>query len=158
MATARLSQFELVASGSIPDVPYMALLGMRMTAIGGGAATVEMAVDLARLRNPLGVLHGGATTSLADHAMGMAFLSILEDDETFGTVELKMNLVKAIREPCILVAQANVVTVGRTIGIVDVSVTRVGDGALIARGTSTCMRMKASKPSPIVSLPHATEQ
>lgn len=141
MATERLSWFQRVANGDIPDVPYMGLLGMRLTEIGGGSATVEMAVDLARIGNPLGVVHGGATTSLVDHAMGMAFLSILEDDETFGTVELKMNLVKAIREPCTLVARASVVTAGRSIGIVDVTVTRVEDGALVARGSSTCMRM-----------------
>lgn len=141
MAAERLAKFERIASGAEADVPYMDLLGMRMTQIGGGTATIEMRVDMRRLANPLGVLHGGATTSLADHAMGMAFVSILEDDEAFGTVELKMNLVKAIREPCTLVARAEVVTTGRTIGIVDVTVTRVQDGALIARGSSTCMRM-----------------
>lgn len=143
MAKERLMRFQRVARGEEVDVQYMDLLGMRMTEIGGGVATVEMTVDLARVANPLGVLHGGAMTSLADHAMGMAFVSLLEDDEVFGTVELKMNLVKAVREPCTLVARAEVVTSGRTIGIVDVTVTRARDGALIARGSSTCMKMPA---------------
>jgi uncharacterized protein (TIGR00369 family) len=39
----------------------------------------------------MGTLHGGILCDIADAAMGMAFASTLAPDESFTTVELKIN-------------------------------------------------------------------
>jgi uncharacterized protein (TIGR00369 family) len=42
----------------------------------------------ARHANPMGTLHGGILCDVADAAMGIAFATTLEDDETFTTLDL----------------------------------------------------------------------
>jgi acyl-coenzyme A thioesterase PaaI-like protein len=39
----------------------------------------------------MGTLHGGILCDIADAAMGMAFASTLAPDESFTTIELKIN-------------------------------------------------------------------
>ncbi len=44
-----------------------------------------------RHANPMGTLHGGILCDVADAAMGMAFVSTLAPEETFTTLELRIN-------------------------------------------------------------------
>jgi uncharacterized protein (TIGR00369 family) len=46
--------------------------------------------------NPMGTLHGGILCDIADAAMGMAFASTLAPEESFTTVELKVNFFRPI--------------------------------------------------------------
>ena len=137
----RLENYKKIASGEAPDIPYAQLLDTRLTKIGDGKATVQMEAKSPAHSNPIGKLHGGALTSLADYAMGMAYISVLPDDEVFGTVELKVNFLRPI-ENATLIAEAEVVKNGKTIGLVECTV-RTSEGALVSRAYSTCMRMKA---------------
>jgi uncharacterized protein (TIGR00369 family) len=72
--------------------------------------------------------------------MGCAHASLLDDGESFTTLELKMNFVKPVWAGR-LVAEAKVVKAGRTIGLVDCRVTDES-GSLVAYGTSTCMTLR----------------
>lgn len=137
----RLDTYKKIASGESPDIPYARLLDTRLVKIGDGKATVTMDAKSPNHSNPIGKLHGGALTSLADYAMGMAYISTLPDDEVFGTVELKINFMRPI-ENAILIAEAEVVKSGKTLGWVECTV-RTKEGALVSRASSTCMRMKA---------------
>ena len=47
--------------------------------------------------NPMGTLHGGVLCDIADAAMGIAYASTLAERETFATLELKINFLKADR-------------------------------------------------------------
>ncbi len=138
---SRLEGYKKIASGESPDIPYARLLDTRLTSIGDGKATVVMNARSPDHSNPIGRLHGGALTSLADYAMGMAYISVLPDDEVFGTVELKINFLRPI-ENATLIAEAEVVKNGKQIGLVECTV-RTKEGALVSRAYSTCMRMKA---------------
>jgi uncharacterized protein (TIGR00369 family) len=138
----RLQAYRKIASGESEDIPFSQLLGMRLTDIDSGKARVELTVELPKLANPLGWLHGGAITSLADYAMGMSFLSKLSDDEVITTVELKMNLLKGSKQGDHLVAIAQVIKLGRTLGYSEVEI-RNQHGDLIAKGSSTGMRLPA---------------
>lgn len=118
--------------------PVTDALGLRLTDCGQGHATWEMDVS-ARLHNAMGTLHGGILCDLADAAMGVAYLTLLERGEPFTTVELKINFLRPVRSGR-LVAVGRVVKAGRTLALTECDVTDP-EGRLVARATSTCMRL-----------------
>ena len=72
--------------------------------------------------------------------MGCAHASLLEEGETFATIELKINFLKPVWEGS-LTAVGSVVKAGRTVGLVECRVTDAG-GSLVAYATSTCMTLR----------------
>ncbi len=97
-----------------------------------------------RHHNPMGTLHGGVYCDLADAAMGYAYASTLGEGESFTTVELKINFLRAVRHGK-LTAEARVVKAGSTLGYVECDVTDQ-DGRLVARAASTCMKLRQDRP------------
>ena len=67
-------------------------------------------------------LHGGIPCDIADAAMGMAFASTLGPDESFTTVELKINFFRPVWEAQ-LKAEGWVVRRGRNLGYVECEIT-----------------------------------
>jgi len=88
-------------------------------------------------RNPMGTLHGGILCDLADAAMGVAFSSTLGSGESFTTLELKINFLRPVWE-ALLTAEAQVVSRGRTVGLVECKITDEKN-RFIAKATSTCL-------------------
>ena len=121
------------------QVPVAKLVGFRPTAIDRGAAVFELAAG-PQHANPMGTLHGGIICDVADAAMGTAYASMLDDEETFTTLEMKINFLRPFWNGT-LVATARVVKAGRTIGLAECDVTD-GDGRLVARAMSTCMTLR----------------
>ena len=66
----------------------------------------------------MGTLHGGILCDIADAAMGMAFASTLAPEESFTTVELKINFFRPVWEAC-LKAEGKVVRRGRSLGYLE---------------------------------------
>lgn len=85
----------------------------------------------------MGTVHGGILCDIADAAMGLAFASTLDEDQSFTTLELKINFLRPVWGARLL-AQARVVSRGKTAGLVECNVTDAG-GRLIARASSTCL-------------------
>ena len=75
------------------DPPVARLLGMRLASAGPGLATFVLDVD-ERHHNPMGSVHGGILGDLADVAMGYAVISTLAAEETFTTLEMKVNFLR----------------------------------------------------------------
>jgi uncharacterized protein (TIGR00369 family) len=121
------------------QAPIAAVIGWTMTAIAPGRTTMELDVD-ARLANPMGTLHGGVLCDLADAAMGIAYASELARDESFTTLELKINFMKPVWRAH-LRAEGKVVKRGRTVGLVECDVFD-DKGSLVARASSTCMTLR----------------
>jgi uncharacterized protein (TIGR00369 family) len=65
--------------------------------------------------------------------------------ETFTTVELKINFLRAVRRAT-LTAEARVVRAGGTLGYVECDVTDEA-GRLVARAASTCMKLREAPPT-----------
>lgn len=120
----------------------MHTIGMRLVSSGEGKATVTLKAD-SRFHNPMGTLHGGVMTDLADACMGIATMSTLADDESFTTLELKMNFLRPVIEGE-LTADARVVHRGRTVVMSEVAV-RNQEGKDVARGSATQMVLRAGK-------------
>ena len=112
---------------------------MALTSAGDGHSVIEMDAT-ERHANPMGTLHGGVLCDLADFAMGVAYASALAEDESFTTLELKINYLKPVWNAH-LRAAAHVVRRGRTVGMVECDVTDQ-TGALIARASSTCLTLR----------------
>src|SRR6266446_1647289 len=103
------------------DVAVARLIGFEAKEIADGRAVVTLAAG-PQHANPMGTLHGGILCDIADAAMGMAFASTLAPEETFTTVELKINFFRPVWEAR-LRAEGTVVQRGRTIGYVECTIT-----------------------------------
>lgn len=79
------------------EVPVAQLIGFEASDIADGRAVVTLAARR-RHANPMGTLHGGILCDIADAAMGMAFASTLGAEESFTTVELKINFFRPVWE------------------------------------------------------------
>src|SRR5713226_1698206 len=80
----------LMAHVETKDVPVARLIGFEAKEIADGRAVVTLAAGKQHA-NPMGTLHGGILCDIADAAMGMAFASTLAPEESFTTIELKIN-------------------------------------------------------------------
>jgi len=138
MATM-LEQAQKVVRGEAAPPPIARLLGFTAKAVEPGRAVFEMQVD-ERHHNPMGTLHGGVYCDLADAAMGYAYAATLGNGETFTTIELKINFLRAVRKATVT-AEARVVRAGSTLGFVECNV-KDQSGKLLARAASTCMKLK----------------
>jgi uncharacterized protein (TIGR00369 family) len=119
--------------------PVAKLVGMIMKSIEPGRAVFEMQTD-ERHHNPLGTLHGGIYCDLADAAMGWAYAASLTEGESFTTIELKINFLRAVKQ-AVLTAEATVVKAGSKLGYVECEV-KDDQGRLVAKAASTCLKLK----------------
>jgi uncharacterized protein (TIGR00369 family) len=142
--TTMLEHGQKLLRGERTPPPIARLLGFVPKSIEPGHAIFEMEVD-ERHHNPMGSLHGGIYCDLADAAMGFAYAATLGKGETFTTIELKINFLRAVRKAT-LTAEARVVKAGSTLGYVECDV-KDQAGRLIARAASTCLRLKRESKS-----------
>jgi uncharacterized protein (TIGR00369 family) len=124
------------------DVPVARLIGFEAKKIADGRAMLTLASG-PQHANPMGTLHGGILCDIADAAMGMAFASTLAPDESFTTVELKINFFRPVWQAR-LRAEATVVQRGHTTGYVECVITDE-ENRLVAKAASTCMVLRGQK-------------
>ena len=121
------------------ESPVAKLLGMRLASAGPGLATFTLDAD-ERHHNVMGSVHGGVLSDLADIAMGYATISTLSADETFTTVELKINFLRPVfREQ--LRCHARVDSRGKTI-VYAVADIMNEDGKPVAKAVATNLVVK----------------
>lgn len=77
--------------------PYVKLLGMEMTELAYGEATLtlEMREDLRQVH---GIMHGGALASLLDTATGFATASVLAETEKAATIDLTVSYLRPVSD------------------------------------------------------------
>lgn len=141
-ADKMLHLLEKTLRGEIPPPPIAALIGFKLTSVRPGEAVVEFEAT-ERHANPMGTLHGGVLCDIADAAMGMSYAATLRENETFTTLELKINFLKPVWTGK-LRAVGRVVKAGRTIGLVECDVTD-DQQQLVARASSTCMTLRGDQ-------------
>jgi uncharacterized protein (TIGR00369 family) len=138
-----LDYLRAVAGGAIPRPPVAALLGMGIERIDPGKVTFGLDVG-EHLYNPIGSVHGGIFATLLDSAMGCAVHSTLPAGKAYTTLELKVNLVKALTvDTPKVTAQGEVISAGRRVATA--SGRLVGpDDTLFAHATTTCLIFDAA--------------
>lgn len=131
-----------IARAERNEVPVARLIGFEAKEFVDGRAVVTLAAG-PQHANPMGTLHGGILCDIADAAMGMAFASTLAPDESFTTIELKINFFRPVWEAK-LRAEGRVVRRGSSIGYVECEITDE-QGRLVAKASSTCMALKGER-------------
>ncbi|MGA7923887.1 MAG: PaaI family thioesterase [Thermoplasmata archaeon] len=125
-----------IAAGWSPPVAH--LVGFRLEDIGKGRATIRIDVGQQHA-NPMGTLHGGILCDIADAAMGMAYVTRIAPEESFTTIELKINYLRPVWTGR-LTARGRVIRKGRTMGLLECRVTD-DQRRLVAFATSTCLTL-----------------
>jgi uncharacterized protein (TIGR00369 family) len=131
-----------IQAGELSPPPVATLIGFTLTEVEPGRAVVAFEAGH-RHANPMGTVHGGVLCDIADAAMGIAYAATLDEDETFTTLELKINFLKPVRTGPV-VATGRVVKGGRSIGLVECDVVDDKD-RLVARASSTCMTLRGEQ-------------
>lgn len=126
------------------NVPVARLIGFEATEIAEGRAIVTLTAG-PHHANPMGTLHGGILCDIADAAMGMAFASTLQPDESFTTVDLKINFFRPVWDAQ-LKAEGKIVRRGRNLGYIECDITDER-GRLIAKAASTCLALRGKDAS-----------
>lgn len=137
-----LDRIRMGLRGEVPPPPIAQLIGFTLTDVEPGRAVIAFEAT-PQHANPMGTLHGGVLCDIADAAMGMAYASTLDEDESFTTLELKTNFLRPIRRGK-LVATGRVVNAGRTVGLAECDVVDDKD-RLVARASSTCMTLRGAQ-------------
>ncbi len=127
-------EYKQKAAEKIKDIPYPRLLGFELVDLKFGEATLKVAMR-DDLRQPYGVLHGGATASLIDTAMAFACISCLAEDEQTTTIDLTVHYLRPHTEGEVF-CTAKVLRNGKRIQTVSAEVVNE-QGKLIATGLST---------------------
>lgn len=126
---------------STPDrfskAPVSRLIGFEVAPEQDDGLTVVALEAGEQHANPMGRVHGGVISALADAAMGTAYGRVLLAEEDFSTIELKVNFMRPVKIGRV-VATARIVQRGLRIGFLDCEI-HDHRGRLVATGTSTCM-------------------
>jgi len=136
-ATDRIAQ--LAGIMELPGFPKSA--GMRVVSAEPGRVTMALARK-PELCQFFGHFHGGVITALADHAAGACATSSMPEGKIAVTVEIKINfLAPADGEE--IVARAETIQAGSSIGVVKVEVASLKAGAerICAFATATMRAM-----------------
>lgn len=130
-----------IIAGDLPPPPIADTLGYRLLEVGEGRAVFGIEPREFHY-NPIGMVHGGIACTLLDSALGCAIHTLLPAGVGYTTLEVKVNMVKAIRHDTgLLRAEAAVVHAGKSTAVAE---GRLVDarGALYAFATTTCMILR----------------
>ena len=138
-----LEQVKKVANSS----PYHRLLGIEATEIREGESRIQMLFKQ-ELTHPYGIVHGGAIASLADSAVAMAPISLVEPKDRITTIEFKINYFVPVSKGE-LKAHAKIIHKGSKTAVGDVEVINEG-GELVAKVIATYSIMRGDESWPVV--------
>lgn len=141
-----LELFEATLAGRAPSAPIAHVLDFLPVVVERGRVVFQ-----GRLRrefyNPMGTLHGGWFATLLDSAVGCAVHTTLPHGKGYTTLELELNLVRALTDRVPLVrAEGVVVHAGGQVATAEGR--PVGpDGKLYAHAMTTCLVFDARVPA-----------
>jgi len=128
-------------AGEYPPPPIAHTLGFTLAEVGDGRAVFTL--EPAEFHyNPIGMVHGGVAATLLDSAMGCAVHTQLPAGVGYTTLEMKINLLRAITKDTGPVAcEGTVIHLGRTTALAEAKLTDAA-GRLLAHATSTCLLLR----------------
>ena len=133
-----LELMQLMAAGEISPPPIAETLGFRLVEAERGYALFEC--EPAEYHyNPIGTVHAGLAMTLMDSAMGLAFVTTLDEPAGWTTLEVKANFTRALTaETGMIRCTGSIVHPGRRVATTEA---RIEDarGRLYAHATSTIL-------------------
>jgi uncharacterized protein (TIGR00369 family) len=133
-----LELMQAMASGDISPPPIAQTLDFRLVEAERGKAVFEC--EPAEFHyNPIGVVHAGLAMTLMDSAMGLAFVTTLDEPVPWTTLEVKSNFTRALTVDTGTVrCTGTVVHGGRRVATTEARI-EDSSGRLCAHGTSTIL-------------------
>jgi uncharacterized protein (TIGR00369 family) len=147
-----LTFLKLQLSGKLPEgatthmqypTAISRLLDIRIAEVDEAFAVVEIDASPERHGNQQGTVHGGLICELADAAIGTAHSTLMEEGESFASIELKVSFMRPVFRST-LRATARAINRGRTITHYQCDITR-DDGKLVAVVTSSVMTLRGEQ-------------
>jgi uncharacterized protein (TIGR00369 family) len=139
---AGIEVFDAMFSGELPQPHIGETLDFLPVFVEPGRAIFQGRPRRAHY-NPLGTVHGGWFATLLDSCVACAVHSSLPAGKSYTTVELKINIVRALTEHVPLVrAEGKVIHLGRSMGTAEGRLYG-HDGKLYAHASTTCFILDA---------------
>lgn len=130
-----------IIAGELPQPPIADTLGYRLLEVGEGRAVFGIEPREFHY-NPIGMVHGGIACTLLDSALGCAVHTVLPAGTGYTTLEIKVNMLKAIRKDTgFLRAEARLVHAGKSTAVAEARLVDAR-GTLYAFATTTCMILR----------------
>ena len=130
--------FEAIFSGDLPAPPIGETMDFIPIHMASGVAVFQ-GKPLLRHYNPLGTVHGGWYCTLLDSALGCAVHTTLPVGKGYTTLELKVNMLRALTASVDLVrAEGKIIHVGRQVATAEGRIVDA-EGKIYAHATTTCM-------------------
>jgi uncharacterized protein (TIGR00369 family) len=127
-----------LGEGDVPPPPAAVTIGLRPVDWGEGWARIELQPQEWHY-NPLGTVHGGILSTLADTALGIAVHTTLPRRTGYTSLDLVMKFTRsATVDSGLLTCEGRVVTSGRRVATAEATVTDA-HGRVIAHALSTCL-------------------
>jgi uncharacterized protein (TIGR00369 family) len=127
-----------IIDGTLPAPPISQTLGFLLTEAEPNRAVFEGEPTFAHY-NPIGTVHAGFAATLLDSAVACAVQTTLKKGELYTTLEIKINLVRALtKEVGPVIAEGKVLHRGRTVATAE-GYLKDRAGKLYAHATTTCM-------------------
>lgn len=138
IARSGMETLEAILAGELPPAPIGETLDFLLVHVEQGVA-VAQGRPHRRHYNPMGSVHGGWFATLLDSVVGCAVHSTLPAGKGYTTLELKVNMVRALNNQVPLVrAEGSVIHAGRQVATAQGRIVGA-DGKLYAHATTTCL-------------------
>jgi uncharacterized protein (TIGR00369 family) len=119
--------------------PIAKTIGFELVDVSQASATLKLQTDPEIHGNPMGTVHGGVLCDLADAAIGTAHATTLAENESFTSIDLRINFFRPLWKDEIR-ATARAVQMGRTVSFYSCEIIR-SDGKLVALVTSSVLTL-----------------
>ena len=130
-----------IIAGELPQPPIAHTLDYKLLEAGEGRAAFGFKPAEIHY-NPIGMVHGGIPCTLLDSAMGCAVHTTLPAGTGYTTLEVKVNMIRAIgKDTPYLRAEGKVLHVGKSTAIAEGRLVDDG-GKVYAHATTTCMILR----------------
>lgn len=135
---AGLDFLNKIGAGELPPAPVGATTGIEPVEVGDGWATFQLKPQEWHY-NPIGSVHGGILSTLADTALGCAVHSTLAAGDRYTSLDLTVKFARAATvDGGLLVCTGRVVAIGRRTATAEARIVDRAD-RVIAHAVTTCL-------------------